>query len=248
MPDDWLKRIGDWRKRRIIAKLKAALNDPDLLEKEVEEARITVVNRFSEQLESGVAKLAEPKLAEPGHRYTGAWGEVSQRIAQRQSLVYFYSTVGGAILSFAFVQPDGRSLAYAIGPLSLAFSLLLAMHERQIAVLRSFMARIESLDDRTPPGNLHYPKFHQKNHSRSTEGHEIRKLHDMVAGGLVVGYGIIAGHSFWRFIAKGDPSRVGLIDWILFTIALILWAIGLGFIVENHTTRRRIFESLHDKD
>ncbi len=241
------RKCEEKEKRKRLLELRKILGDR-IYYAELKSARKKVVDEYRAGVAPLSSKLAEPKLAEPGHRYTAAWGEISQRIAQRQTLVAYYTTIGGAILSFSYLAKAGESdrtvLAYAIGPLSLMFSVLLGMHERQIAVLRSYLARIEKLDDTTLCLDLKYPKFHSPGLNCSLKAQDIRMYHDWVALALVGFYGFVAGCLVFFSHLGGDLRAMDVPDYIFSPIALLLWLLSLVWLHRNSTARTEIFDEL----
>lgn len=206
------------------------------------------VQLYKKQLPVPSSGPADPKLAEPGHRYTAAWGEISQRVAQRQTLVAYYTTIGGTLLSISYLAQNGESaktvLAYAVAPLSVAFALLLGMHERQIAVLRSFLAKIEMLDEVVAPCKSRYPKFYVPNHDRSRVAHNLRLLHDGVAVGLVGSFATMAVYIIYCLRWDGSLAGMGVYDCFFAQLSLVSWLFSMVYLGRNSWARQDIFDEL----
>jgi hypothetical protein len=128
-----------------------------------------------------------PKPVEPGHRYTAAWGEVSQRIGQRQTILTFYMTTMIAIIGATSLNNDAIRLLYLVGPLSMIVAKLLWMHERQISNLRGYLSALEEFDWKLNLQGFRLPHYHATKCRRGASGEEFRRTHDSVVLSLIGG-------------------------------------------------------------
>lgn len=147
-------------------------------------------------------------IVEPGTRYACAWAELNARITQRQALITIFTSIALAATGAALASPY-REIAwravYAIPLMGLLFSVLLRMHERQIALLRSFLADLEAL-----PGSEGLPRYHSES-PRSSEAHRARRPHDHVCLGLVMGFTLVAAAIWTSAYLSGHVSLLDVV-------------------------------------
>lgn len=147
-------------------------------------------------------------IVEPGTRYVCAWGELNVRITQRQALITIFTSIALAATGAALASPL-REVAwraiYAIPLMGLLFAVLLRMHERQIALLRSFLHDLEAL-----PGSEGLPRYHSES-PRSTEAHRARRPHDHVCLALILGFTLVAAAIWTSAYLSGHVSVLDVV-------------------------------------
>jgi VanZ family protein len=172
-------------------------------------------------------------IVEPGVRYACAWAELNARITQRQALITIFTSIALAATGAALASPY-RDVAwraiYAIPLMGLLFAVLLRMHERQIALLRSFLSDLEAL-----PGSEELPKYHSES-PRSNEAHRARRPHDHVCLALVLGFTLVSAAIWMSAYLSGHVSVLDvLFSGLLAGCALVSFWVIFGI------------ESMHQK-
>jgi hypothetical protein len=177
---------------------------------------------------------------EANHRYSSAWNEINLRVGQRHALTANYTVVALAILGAPFLNsaPDYAFRAlYVIPILGFIFIKLLRMHERQIAILRGFLVKLEAIDG-TPDA---MPRFFHQDCKRGKLAHNARRIHDYICLLMIAVFTGTATICWLYPLTKYATLKTPL-DTTLAIASLILFAITAWLALGIESLRNRIFE------
>ncbi|SKB01911.1 hypothetical protein SAMN02745166_03505 [Prosthecobacter debontii] len=119
-------------------------------------------------------------IVDASTRYSGAYAEINTRITQRQNVITIFLTaitalVASAVVSLNSVHHLGLwRVIYGVPLLIIVFTALLRMHERQIVILRAYIAELEAFCEAAQIPNYHYNSVY------ISPAMEARRRHDLI--------------------------------------------------------------------
>jgi len=199
-------------------------------------------------------KSSSIKTLDLNAQYTGAWSEINVRVSQRQFIVSFYSTLSIAVMGAALNKdwaPDTWRIIFAIPYLNILFIYLIEMHEKQIAILRSFLSEIEEFsevyseriyqkvekdneDGKSEPSYsteiVYPPRFYHPDGERLHLADRARGIHDYMCIYLIVGTSFVSTLIVWYYykFEKRDLTYVdGIIEGCILNVSAVVVIISI---------------------
>ena len=191
------------------------------------------------------------KLLDLNAKYTGAWSEINIRVSQRQFIVSFYSTLAIAVMGAALNKEWTTStwrIIFVIPYLNILFIYLIEMHEKQIAILRSFLSEIEEFSELYLTPNFQVikkvdekgkiaisysddtvapPRFYHPNCERIHLADKARGIHDYMCIYLILGTSFVSALIVW-YNHDFSKEHLNFEDGVIEGIVLIISSIIVG--------------------
>lgn len=149
------------------------------------------------------------------YRFIAAYQEVNARITQRQQALALYVTLVVSLLaalvalrpaSAGAAEPPVEWLVLGFPVASLCLALLNHKSERAISNLRTFLARLEQLDD----AHLRLPSYNTEP-QWAVNANQARRFHDLATAVLALGGNTLGFGAAWQIY----PQRLGHAGWLV---------------------------------
>lgn len=165
-------------------------------------------------------------VVDANYRFIAAYQEVNARIAQRQQALALYVTLVVSLLAALVAlrpaagapEPPVEWLVLGFPVASVCLALLNHKSERAISNLRTFLSRLERLDN----AHLHLPSYNTEPQWASS-ANKARRFHDWATAVLALGGNALGLGAAWQIY----PHRLAQSGWLMLAAAgMAVLAIG----------------------